>query len=431
VWLYNPARTAIRCADLFECSAGRHSAGLELEAARYPAYFGAMEQDVTIVAHDAHADPRTREFLQSYLTPLGIGAMLDSPIRVGGRTIGVLCHEHVGGRRQWTLDEQAFADSVTTLIAVAIESSDRRRAEQALLEHRQALIEQQRDAAERQAHAEQLERERVALKDAVAAMEQVLGVVGHELRTPLAAMRAISEFLITEDARQMQEWEVFLRNLNDEVVRMSDTVDALLEAARLNSGRARWNWTEFELEAACSEALEPVRALVDASRVALSFRVEPAGARVRGDADAVRRLITNLATNARKHTPDGGIEVSARIYEEAGGAAGPAVRWVELQVTDTGSGIPPEIVERLGEAFALNAGVVGARHVSGTGLGLAICKGIVQAHGGEMNIRSEVGRGTTVTVRLRADLEGPLKSGGKSEFVSAGGDGAVGPAGGA
>jgi signal transduction histidine kinase len=96
--------------------------------------------------------------------------------------------------------------------------------------------------------SEQLERERCGLREAVAGMEQVLGVVGHELRTPLAGMRAISEFLLTEDARRMLEWDLFLRNLHDEVVRMSDTVDALLEAARLNSGRARWNWSHFTLE---------------------------------------------------------------------------------------------------------------------------------------------------------------------------------------
>jgi len=86
---------------------------------------------------------------------------------------------------------------------------------------------------------------------------------------------------------------------------------------------------------------------------------------------------------------------------------------VEITVADTGAGIPPEIRDRLGEAFALNAGLVGPNHVNGTGLGLAICKGIARAHGGGLSISSEIGKGTTVVARLRADLEGPVTEQGK------------------
>jgi cell cycle sensor histidine kinase DivJ len=80
-----------------------------------------------------------------------------------------------------------------------------------------------------------------------------------------------------------------------------------------------------------------------------------------------------------------------------------------LSVRDTGCGIAPEIRGRLGEAFALNAGIVGDHHVGGTGLGLAICRGIVRAHDGSMAIESEVGQGTCVTIRVRADLPGPVR----------------------
>jgi signal transduction histidine kinase len=117
-----------------------------------------------------------------------------------------------------------------------------------------------------------------------------------------------------------------------------------------------------------------------------------------GDGDAIRRLLLNLLSNARKHTTVGQIEVTSRSYTDLRGA------WVELSVRDTGPGIPQEILARLGEAFALNSGVVGKNHVSGTGLGLAICRGIAAAHGGELLIESVLNRGTTVTAVLRADL---------------------------
>jgi two-component system, sensor histidine kinase and response regulator len=249
-----------------------------------------------------------------------------------------------------------------------------------------------------------LQAERDHLRQSVAAMEHVLGVVGHELRTPLAALRAIAEFLLTGDAMQMPESTMFLKSLHDEVVRMSDTVDSLLEAARMNSGRARWNWSKFSLMSACEEAMETARPLIDASRVNLSLNVEPEGAAMSGDADAVRRLVMNLLSNARKHTTDGEIAIDVRTAEEAGQG------WVRISVRDTGPGIAPEILSRLGEAFALNAGVVGANHVNGTGLGLAICKGVVAAHGGSLGIDSELGRGTTITAHLRADLTGPCET---------------------
>ena len=262
------------------------------------------------------------------------------------------------------------------------------------------------DVTERK-HAEALERERVALRQAVSAMEGVLGVVGHELRTPLAGLRAMSEFLLTDGASASADAEQMLSGINEEVVRMSETVNDLLEAARLNSGLAKWRWSTFNLRDVAAEAIDPVRPLVDESAVTLECDVD-AGLSMNGDADAIRRLVLNLLSNARKFTSQGRITVTAlasRRDDE---------QWVDVQVSDTGAGIPPEIRDRLGEAFALNAGLVGANHVTGTGLGLAICKGIAAAHGGSLSIRSEIGRGTTVTARLRTDLKGPTTELGKT-----------------
>jgi signal transduction histidine kinase len=185
---------------------------------------------------------------------------------------------------------------------------------------------------------------------------------------------------------------------------MSGTVHNLLEAARLNSGKARWNWSTFALAEVCAEAVEIVLRVVDANRVALSLSVEPADLAMRGDADAVRRLVMNLLSNAHKHTSAGSIVVWVRAAT-VGAEAAPAIC---VEVRDTGCGIAPEVRARLGEAFALNSGVVGKAYVTGTGLGVAICKGIVLAHGGAIDVESELGRGTAVRVTLRADLPGPV-----------------------
>lgn len=125
VWLYSPDHSRIFCLDLYERGCDRHSQGLELWASLYPGYFRALEQERTIAAHDAFHDSRTEEFCQSYLTPLGITAMLDAPIWLGGQMVGVVCHEHIGSPRQWSLEEQQFAASIADLLSLAMEARDR------------------------------------------------------------------------------------------------------------------------------------------------------------------------------------------------------------------------------------------------------------------------------------------------------------------
>jgi PAS domain S-box-containing protein len=245
------------------------------------------------------------------------------------------------------------------------------------------------------------EQELSAHRDAIRAMENILGIVGHELRTPLAGMRAISEFLLTDGSADTAEGSEFLRQLNAETIRMSETVNDLLEAARLNSGRASWRWSKVDLNLVCREAIETVRPLVDSDSVEFTLQVSAVDTSMMGDFDAIRRLIINLLSNARKHTQRGRITVVVSRHERA------AESWVHIEVRDTGTGIPPKILDRLGEAFALNAGVIGANHVEGAGLGLAICKGIAAAHGGLLTVASTVGSGAQITARLRADLSEP------------------------
>ena len=120
VWRYNPERTSIRCVDLYELEADRHSAGIELPAESYPVYFQALKGMDVIAAHDAHSDPRTSEFSENYLRPLGINSMLDAPIHLGGAAEGVLCHEHIGPLRRWTADEETFAIAVANRVSLAL-----------------------------------------------------------------------------------------------------------------------------------------------------------------------------------------------------------------------------------------------------------------------------------------------------------------------
>jgi PAS domain S-box-containing protein len=133
IWLFDRARTRIRCIQAYERGANRHTQGDEILASVAPSYFVALAELRTVAAFDARNDPRTRE-LANYLEPRGITTLLDAPLYQGGGLAGVVCHEHVGPPRQWNRDEQAFAGSVGDLVSLAIETDRRIRAERSLRE---------------------------------------------------------------------------------------------------------------------------------------------------------------------------------------------------------------------------------------------------------------------------------------------------------
>jgi len=135
MWRFGGDRTALQCIDLYECTPHRHTSGAVLPRAQSPVYFGAIEQERVIAAADARTDERTREFAGGYLEPHGIGAMLDVPLRQRDITMGVLCVEHVGPARDWTVDERNFALSVANLVTAAIAENQREQAVQRLADN--------------------------------------------------------------------------------------------------------------------------------------------------------------------------------------------------------------------------------------------------------------------------------------------------------
>ncbi len=96
-------------------------AGVQLFAKDFPNYFNTIKNEKTLAANDAHTHFGTSEFSEVYLKPLGINSMLDTPIWVNGNMVGVLCHEHVGPKRNWNSDEENFAYLAGVITAMMIE----------------------------------------------------------------------------------------------------------------------------------------------------------------------------------------------------------------------------------------------------------------------------------------------------------------------
>jgi len=141
IWMFESNKSTLVTRNLFLRQTRQHESGNVIKDTEYPIYFANIKTASIIDASDAHTDLRTREFTSSYLQPHGIGAMLDIPIFGGGEMIGVLCLEHVGGKRVWSTDEKTFSEALRSLITLSIESRARHEA-QTLLERANAELEE-------------------------------------------------------------------------------------------------------------------------------------------------------------------------------------------------------------------------------------------------------------------------------------------------
>ncbi len=132
LWLFDETREKVECQDLFQHSPCEHARAPVRHAADFSVYFDTIEKGRCLAVDDALSDPLTTEFAEAHLKPLGIGAMLDAPLRIAGQVVGILCCEHVGESRHWHLDEENFVASVADYLALNIETDEHRRSREAL-----------------------------------------------------------------------------------------------------------------------------------------------------------------------------------------------------------------------------------------------------------------------------------------------------------
>ncbi len=222
--------------------------------------------------------------------------------------------------------------------------------------------------------------------------------VSHELRTPLASIKAMVETLESGAVNDPVIAPDFLQRALWEVDRMSAIVDDLLELSRIENAQYVVRQEPVSLVAAAEgvrASMEP-RAADAGVEVVVSAHAD---APVFGDEEKLRRVFANLVDNALKFTPTGG-RVEIRIGAGAGDLPDGPVR---VEVRDNGDGIAPEHLPHLFERFYK---ADRSRRGKGTGLGLAIVKGIVESHGGEIGVESELGAGATVWFTLPSGQPG-------------------------
>jgi signal transduction histidine kinase len=208
--------------------------------------------------------------------------------------------------------------------------------------------------------------------------------VTHELRSPVAAVQSLLNVLVTRPGIDPSSLE-YLGRARTNLQRLDAFIDNLLDAAKIERGKVELKPEPQRLGPAVGEVLGLFEARAAERGVRLSSD-DLAGLTVRADGDALRRVLVNLISNALKFTPSGGrISVAAR---PSGGV-------VEIDVADTGQGIPADELPKLFDRFARGRS---AARTSGTGLGLYLVKQTVEAHGGKVGVRSAPGEGTTFTL---------------------------------
>lgn len=149
IWALTDQRRELRCLELYELSRGRHSSGGAFRAESYPAYFGALDGEDSIVADNPYLHPSTSEFGADYLPRHGVLALLDTPIHIRGELQGVLRFEQVEAAQPWTTEHRLFAQAVANLVTLALvehEAAEARRQAQAANERLRAVFEGSRDA---------------------------------------------------------------------------------------------------------------------------------------------------------------------------------------------------------------------------------------------------------------------------------------------
>ncbi|MGH8176892.1 MAG: ATP-binding protein [Steroidobacter sp.] len=366
-WTLIDEGRALRCCYLLQRSSHQIFQGAVLRAQDFPNYFRAMEERRTIAADDAIDSRLTGELRCSYLEPLGITSMLDAPIYLGGRIVGVVCHEHVGPRRNWSDADCAFASAVADNIARLYGERERRHAQSALAIYQRHLMELHR----------------------MEAVGRMAAGVAHDFRSIIGVALGFAE-LIRRVPELPAQADHYAQRVIDALERGRQMTQEIVKFGKDDPVSPR----VLDAGSVITTASNMFRVLLGAD-VQLKLATDQTASRVFVDPAQLERALLNLVLNARDAMPSGGelrIGVADAVIEDEDDDEG--ATYVAVSVTDTGSGMDEETRANAFKPFFTTKGE------RGTGLGLVIVDQIVARAGGRVDIDSEPGAGTTVRMYL-------------------------------
>ncbi len=291
----------------------------------------------------------------------------------------------------------ASGSSAPSLLAVAIDITERKRAERDLAAAR--------DAAE----------------EANLAKSTFIANMSHELRTPLSAIIGYSEMLQEEfaDAGGEKALADDIRKIENNARHLLGLINDVLDLSKIESGRMELYAETFDVAEMARDLSSTVQALVDRKGNRLDVHLEPALGSMHSDVTKIRQVLLNLLSNAAKFTENGRVALSASRITGGPKGHGSDGDWLVFRVADTGIGMTEEQLSRLFQRFT-QADASTTRKFGGTGLGLSISKAFGTMLGGDLSVDSAPGEGSTFTVFLPATLpEGAVGAEGAGSAAAA------------
>ena len=226
-------------------------------------------------------------------------------------------------------------------------------------------------------------------------IRQFSGDVSHELKTPLTELQCNAEVTLRKD-RTKAEYQNALRNVIEDTGQLQNVIEDLLFLARMDSQSMSPSFTTLALNEVFFEVFEATHILAQQKQLAFGFN-EIEAVHIKGDRGLLKRLLSNLIANAIQYTPSGG-KITFSLHNRTHHAV--------LIITDTGIGIPEDALPYIFDRF-YRVDPSRSHDTGGSGLGLAIAQKIAEVHGGRIEVRSEVGTGTTFQVVLACNRVAP------------------------
>ncbi|MFL6337385.1 MAG: GAF domain-containing protein [Pyrinomonadaceae bacterium] len=291
------------------------------------------------------------------------------PVMHQGRVIGSISGHQTRARREWSEDDVDLLVAVATHVGATLENA--------------RLIGELREVNR--------------LKD------QFLATLSHELRTPLTAINGWVEMLSEREGLMQGDADFAdgMRAISDSAISLTQLISDLLDLSRIQRGVLRLHRDLLDINELVRTAERTVRQSVQARRLELRLELSQGLPPTIADEQRVQQILWNLLSNSIKFTPKGGnVCVRTRLSEGAAdGGAAERSRWIEVEVEDTGEGIPADFMPHIWERFRQADSTATRRH-GGLGIGLSLVQELVEAHGGRIEAESEQGRGSRFIVRL-------------------------------
>ena len=215
----------------------------------------------------------------------------------------------------------------------------------------------------------------------------------HELKTPIAAIRAITETLLDDRAIDLETTQHFIKRLHAQSLRVADLIQDLMTISRLESSQGISDYSKVDLRALINRAVEVAKIPAGEKNQIIETKLTDEEFFLFADSHYLSQLLDNLLDNAVKYTQDSGL-ISIILECDR--------RWVTLKVCDNGLGMSSDQQQRIFERF-YRVDKARSQSLGGTGLGLSIVKNIAEKHGGSIEVTSKIGAGSTFTLRLPTD----------------------------